>query len=350
MRRRPVCSAGMRRLAAAILLLAAPPAFPCSAFLQEGPSGPVVGKSYDWSDERGLAIVNKRGMAKRALVLSPADEPAAWRSRLASLTFNQYGRELPNGGMNEAGLVVEVLVLEDTEPEPPDDRPVVTELGLVQYLLDQAETTGEAVALARQVRVVTAYAPIHYFVCDAGGACAVLELIGGRLVVSTGAELPVRAVTNSSYAESVGALGRGGGDQSSLGRFARVAQQLRAPAQPGAPVTGALAILDSVRFRSFTKWHVVYEPAARRVHFRTRKHPALKTVSLDRFPPGCGQPVQVLDLASGASGDVTGRFVPYRPETNRALVEATLKPLRAALPPGIARRVAEHPERSTCEP
>lgn len=343
---------GMRRLAAALLLLAAPPAFPCSAFLQDGPSGPVVGKSYDWSDERGLAIVNKRGMAKRALVLSPADEPAAWRSRFASLTFNQYGRELPNGGMNEAGLVVEVLVLDDTETEPRDDRPVVTELGLVQYLLDQAETTGEAVALAKRVRVVTAYAPIHYFVCDAGGACAVLELIRGRLVVSTGEDLPVRAVTNSSYAESVGAIGRGGGDQSSLDRFARVARQLRAPAraQPGAPVPGALAILDSVRFRSFTKWHVVYEPAARRVHFRTRKHPTLKTISLDRFPPGCGEPVQVLDLASGATGDVTSQFQPYRPETNRALVEATLKPLRSALPSGIARRVAEHPDSSTCEP
>lgn len=343
---------GMRRLTAAVLLLAAPPAFPCSAFLQDGPSGPVVGKSYDWSDERGLAIVNKRGMAKRALVLSAADEPATWRSRFASLTLNQYGRELPNGGMNEAGLVVEVLVLAATETEPPDGRPVVTELDLVQYLLDQAETTPEAVSLARTVRVVTAYAPLHYFVCDAAGACAVLELIDGRLVVSTGADLPVRAVTNSAYAESVGALGRGAGDRSSLGRFATVAGQLRTPPRTrrGGPVPAALAILDSVRSPSFTKWNVVYEPAARRVHFRTRNHPALKTVSLDRFAPGCVEPAQVLDLASGATGDVTGQFVPYRPETNRALVEATLTPLRGALPPGIVQRVAEHPASSACDP
>lgn len=339
----------MRRLAAALLLLAAPPALPCSAFLRDGASGPIVGKSYDWSDERGLVVINKRGMAKRALVLSPRDEPAAWRSRFASLTFNQYGRELPNGGMNEAGLVVEVLVLSSTQTERPDGRPVVTELGLVQYLLDQAETAEDAVALAKKVRVVTAYAPIHYFVCDASAACAVLELVGGRLAVSTGQDLPVRAVTNSTYAESIRALGRAAGGRSSIGRFARVARQLRAPAG-GAPVAGALAILDSVRFADFTKWNVVYEPAARRVHFRTRSHPSLKTVALDRFPPGCEAPVQVLDLASDAAGDVTGRFVPYREEANRALVEATLAPFRAKLPPSVARRVAEHPGTLTCAP
>src|SRR5512138_3484587 len=101
----------MRVLAAAALLLAAGPALPCSAFLADAAGGPVVGKSYDWRDERGLVVVNKRGLAKRALVLSPRDRPAAWRSRYASVTFNQYGRELPNGGMNEAGLVVEVLIL-----------------------------------------------------------------------------------------------------------------------------------------------------------------------------------------------------------------------------------------------
>src|SRR5512140_604621 len=120
----------MRFLGPLLLLLAAPPARPCSAFLLDAPSGPVVAKGYDWSDERGLVVINKRGVEKRALVLAPSDTPATWRSRLASLTFNQYGRELPNGGMNEAGLVVEVLILPSTVFSAPDGRPVVTELGL----------------------------------------------------------------------------------------------------------------------------------------------------------------------------------------------------------------------------
>ena len=35
--------------------------------------------------------------------------PASWVSKYGSVTFNQYGRELPTGGMNEAGLVVETI-------------------------------------------------------------------------------------------------------------------------------------------------------------------------------------------------------------------------------------------------
>ena len=70
----------MRALLAVLLVLAARPALPCSAFLREGPADPVMGKSYDWDDERGLVLVNKRGMEKRALVLSPGQTPATWRS------------------------------------------------------------------------------------------------------------------------------------------------------------------------------------------------------------------------------------------------------------------------------
>ncbi len=229
---------GVRTLAAVLLVVAARPALPCSAFLREGPAGPVMGKSYDWDDERGLVLVNKRGMEKRALVLSPGPTPATWRSSLSSVTFNQYGRELPNGGINEAGLAVEVLVLPDTAYEKPDGRPVVTELGLVQYLLDQASTTSEAIELARKVRVAPVNARLHYFLCDAQAACATLEFLRGSLVVSTTGAMPVRAVTNSTYAASTRVLtapaekARG-----SLGRFGSCTSSAR-----GAFISGACGI------------------------------------------------------------------------------------------------------------
>jgi choloylglycine hydrolase len=335
----------MRPLAAALLLLAARPALPCSAFLLEGSAGPVVGKSYDWDDERGLVLVNKRGMAKRALVTS-ADVPAAWRSRFASLTFNQYGREQPNGGINEAGLVVEVLVLRDTEVEPPDARPAVTELGLVQYLLDQAQTVKEAIALARKVRVATAVAPLHYFVCDPSGACAVLELLGGRLTVTTGADLRVRAITNSRWADSIAALRRGDpATMSSLGRFVRLARRIATPAS----VPAAEELLGSVRFADSTQWTIVYELRARRVHFWSRRHPAPKTVALGEFPPGCESPAMTFDLASKEAGEVGPKFVPYSDEANRAMVRATLAPYRSSLPAGVAERLAAHPSTLACE-
>jgi choloylglycine hydrolase len=340
----------VRTLLAVLLAFAARPALPCSAFLREGPSGPVMGKSYDWDDERGLVLVNKRGVEKRALVLSPGQTPATWRSRLSSLTFNQYGRELPNGGVNEAGLAVEVLVLPDTAYEQPDGRSVVTELGLVQYLLDQASTTPEAVELARKVRVAPVNARLHYFLCDAQGACAALEYLRGGLVVSTADGMPVRAATNSPYAASIHMLtAPGAKTRGSLGRFARLAGQVRDASQRD-PVADAFAVLDSVRFEDSTQWQIVYELRARRVHFRSLRHPSVKTVALDGFPPACNEPVLMLDVASDRSGDVASAFVPYREEANRALVEATLLSRRAQLPPGTSQRVAAHPATLVCAP
>jgi penicillin V acylase-like amidase (Ntn superfamily) len=340
----------MRALLLAVLVLVgARPAHACSAFLREGAAGPVVGKSYDWDDERGLVLVNKRGTDKRALVLSPGQAPAAWRSRLASLTFNQYGRELPNGGINEAGLTVEVLILPETAYEEADARPAVTELGLVQYLLDQASTTAEAIALARQVRVDAVHARIHYFVCDAAASCGTLEFLGGKLVVSSGAAMPVRAATNSPYARSLQALARRGTSSGSLARFAGLAGRLRGAAASD-PVAAAFADLESVRFEGSTQWQIVYELGARRVHFRSRRHPSVKTVALGAFPPTCADPVLMLDLATDRAGDVTSSFLPYREETNRALVEATLRSRRDALPAGTWQRVAAHPGAPACSP
>lgn len=339
-----------RILAFAVAALVARPALPCSAFLVDGPDGPLVGKGYDWHDERGVLLVNPRGAGKRALVVSPADAPATWTSRFASLTFNQYGRELPNGGMNAAGLVVEVLMLPGSRFPVRDARPAVTELGLVQYLLDLAETTPEAVALAAKVRVASAYADVHYFVCDAAGACAALEFLGGRLVATSGPGMPVRALTNSTYAEASRAAAtvpaaRGGG---SLARFARLAGRIRTPVAAGDAVAGAFAILDAVRFPDSTQWNVVYEQRSRRVHFRTRSRWTVKTVALDAFPPGCAQPAPMLDLLRDGGGDVAGAFVPYTEEANRALVRGTLAPMRRELPAGTVERVATHPRTLAC--
>jgi penicillin V acylase-like amidase (Ntn superfamily) len=346
----------MRVLALFLSLAAARPSLACSAFLLDTPTGPVVGKSYDWNDERGLVIVNKRGVHKRALVLSAGDKPAAWNSRYASLTFNQYGRELPNGGINEAGLVVEVLLLPASELPSPDGRPVVTELGFVQYLLDQAETAGEALELATAVRIVTAYAKIHYFLCDASGACAVLELLGGKLVVTSGEAMPVRAITNSTYAESAAALPRapaiaalGSRSTGSTDRFVKLSRQIATPAS-GDAVAAAFAILDTVRFPRSTQWNIVYDLRQRRVHFRSRTHPAVKVVALGDFPATCAEPVMTLDLLTDRPGEARTRFVPYREETNLVLVTGTLAPLRAKLPAGIERRVATYPSTLACAP
>ena len=57
----------------------------------------------------------------------------AWTSKYGSATFNQYGREFPMGGMNEAGLVVESMMLFETEYPLPDTRSGIDPTQWIQY-------------------------------------------------------------------------------------------------------------------------------------------------------------------------------------------------------------------------
>src|SRR3712207_5256230 len=106
---------GMRfglALAGCLAVLLALPArgSACTTFCLRAGDGVVFGKNYDFSIGYGMVVTNKRGVAKTAL-LETDDRPARWVSRYGSITFNQFGRESPSGGMNEAGLVVELMWL-----------------------------------------------------------------------------------------------------------------------------------------------------------------------------------------------------------------------------------------------
>lgn len=72
----------------------------CTTFCFQNNNERIYGRNYDCFTEHYLIIVNKRGVAKTALT---EDNPAQWASQHSSITFNQYSRELPLGGMNEAG-------------------------------------------------------------------------------------------------------------------------------------------------------------------------------------------------------------------------------------------------------
>jgi len=88
--------------------------YPCSTFLLKAGQTLLVGHNLD---ERapipGHVFVNKRHVAKTAVSWASfisgkldATPPLAWTSKYASLTFNPYGREFPDDGMNEAGLFI----------------------------------------------------------------------------------------------------------------------------------------------------------------------------------------------------------------------------------------------------
>ena len=317
-----------------ILLLAAA-ALSCTSFYIYTGDEAVVGKSFDWSVCDGLVVVNKRGIAKEALVGD--DNPARWTSTYGSVTFNQYGRELPLGGINEAGLVVEVLWLKEAEYPAPDERPAVGCLQWVQYMLDTCASVEEALAAREEVRVADdGTARVHYFVADAAGGCAAVEFVAGKAVVSAGDDMPARALANNTYDESLsflstyaqmeGTPGDIAGD-GSLERFSRAAITATDfdPALLDSVTAAdyAAGVLDDVASSDHSQWRIVYDVTGGYVYWRTRENMKTRRLEPAAFDYSPATPVKIFDMNAEGFGDVTGKFVDYSYEANRALIDAS---------------------------
>lgn len=158
-------------------------------------------KNYDWNIGYGLILINKRGVAKKSASGQPENR-ASWMSRYDSLTFNQYGREFPSGGINEAGLAVELMWLDDAE-YPADPRiPSFGTLEWIQYQLDQHATVKDVVASASRV-CIASEVKLHYLVADRSGNTASIEFLNGKLVSNSGKTMPFRVLTNDPYERSL---------------------------------------------------------------------------------------------------------------------------------------------------
>ncbi len=322
----------------------------------------LVGKSYDWVFEDGLVMVNKRHMQKKALLLDPTSTGAVWTSKFGSITFNQYGREFPLGGINEAGLVVEIAWLEAAKFPKADKRPTLNELQWVQYQLDQYATVRDVAAHLEDIRIARAHAPVHYLVCDASRDCLTVEFLNGKLVTHTGSKLDVQVLANDPYAAQRKALkslqGFGGRrplpeGTDSFARYARAA--VFAHATPDSTEsdtqTGLLRlfqVLASVHQNDYSKWHISYETHEGIVSWRSSSRPLIKSVKLADFDFSCHSPVKVQPVVSEGEGSISASFEDYTTEANRRMLDISLKPIANTLPPGTLDLVAEYPETLSC--
>jgi choloylglycine hydrolase len=327
----------------------------CTAFLQQGL---IAGKNYDWHLDDGLLFVNKRGIAKRALLLDPTEKAAEWTSKYGSVTFNQYGREMPCGGMNEAGLVVETLMLTATRVPAPDERPAV--IAWMQYQLDTSATVGEVIASDRVVRLSPAMPmPVHFFVCDRQGEAAVLEFLDGKLVCHTGDRLAHPLITNSTYEESLAHLARhdgfGGtrpirkGSHHSLDRFVVAADRLktwRGDLPEQSPIAYAFETLAAVAQGQSTKWSIVYDLNGLEIHYRTQRCPATRNVRLEDLDFAPQTPVRMIAINTSATGVLNRHFVDYDADVNKWLIHycAQRTELLAQVPAALLDLLARYPE------
>ncbi len=335
----------------------------CTTFCLKDGKSLVFGRNYDWSIGYGFVMVNKRNLAKQAAnFFSPAEKPAQWVSKYGSITFNQYGKEYPMGGMNEAGLVVEVMWLAGTKFPPSDERLALGELPWVQYQLDNFASVEEVIASDSKIRIVTNSQPIHFLVSDKTGSTATIEFLDGRMVYHTEKTLPFKALTNDTYEDSIQYLrehkGFGGSkeissSEKSLDRFVRTVNMVKAyeKADKKSIVDYAFSILESTKQQRGTQWSIVYDIENMTVHFKTKNAPDLKMFRFKDFNFSCAAPSKVINMHVDKTGDIGPYFFDYSTAVNRELIGASFKGTEflSTVPDEGLDQLSRYPESFRCQ-
>jgi choloylglycine hydrolase len=259
--------------------------------------------------------------------------------------------------MNETGLVIEQLWLDETQYPKADSRPTVGTQEWIQYQLDNSATIAEVIKNAEKIRI-TSEVKVHYLASDKAGDTATIEFLNGKLIAHTGTGVAVRTLTNDTYENSLNyskttspekALTSG-----SLDRFTRAAGMTKEfekqPKSEREAVDYAFEILSNTAQKEYTQWSIVYDQKRGKIYFRTLQSPGVKMFDAKSFDYSCSTAVKMFDANSKESGDVTGKFTSYTRRANRDLIERSFNgtDFLKSIPAEARDFVAAYPEGFTC--
>lgn len=330
--------------AVALAFFLAPTAGACTRALYFGKEGQVVtGRTMDWMEDLLSNLwIFPRGMARDGGL---GDASLKWTSKYGSVVASVYEGGTGDG-MNEKGLVANMLYLAESEyPPTTDTRPAVVITAWAQYVLDNFATVEEAVAELKKeaFRMVTVEAPngsagtVHLSISDPSGDSAIFEYIKGKLVIHHGRQYQV--MTNSpvfdeqlalnKYWEQIGGTVMLPGTNRAADRFARASFYVNACNQSADPREAVASVFSVMRNASVprgistpaqpnissTIWRTVSDQKNRIYYFENTASPSLLWVKLGEIDFGPGSGVRKLTIVGNPDlgGDQTARFVPAEP-------------------------------------
>jgi choloylglycine hydrolase len=274
-------------------------------------------------------------------IVNSSEKPIKWVSKFGSITFNQIGRELPFGGINESGLVVEHMTLDETVYPSADNRYAIGAFQWIQFQLDNYSTVEEVVNSDTLLRISDTNSKIHFLVCDRSGNTAVIEFLNGKMVCKQGKDLPIPALANSTYDESLSCYKNDGSTLSnpSIGHFCTAARQINHvnTVSEDSTVAFGFKALNMVSQQLFTKWSIVYDIFAMRIYIKIFEtpiiqgenkiflkqppyDPATKVIDFKTFDFNCSVTAKVFDLNSNYNNEVNQYFIPYSTDVNKEFI------------------------------
>ena len=305
----------------------------------------VTGRSMDWRVEIGTNLwVLPRGVARTGLA---GPDSLTWTSRYGSVVATGYDISTTDG-MNEAGLVANLLWLVESEYPVGGSGPALSVALWAQYVLDTFATVAAAVTAltADPLQVLTAEVPgqdrlatLHLSLSDASGDSAIVEYIGGRQVIHHSSRYTV--MTNSpifdkqlaiaEYWKEIGGTVMLPGTSRAADRFVRASFYIDAIPRTADPMLAAAQVFSVVRNASVpygiataeepnissTRWRTVADHKDRRYFFESALSPNTFWVDLAELDFTEGARTRRLALGEGEStvyaGDTSGLFEAAEP-------------------------------------
>ena len=326
----------------------------CTTFFIHLNGKMVFGRNYDWVADEGMVCTNQRALAKTSMKM-PDGNTISWVSRYGSITFNQYGKEFPTGGMNEKGLVVELMWLDATVYPEPDERPSIGVLQWIQYQLDNYSSVEEVIKSDSMIRITSRGTPLHYLIADANGQVATIEFLKGKLNVHYGKSLPFPVLTNDTYDHSLNSHSnaRSNGNNS-LERFStacKMITQLKLDSSAKSLVSESFGILNTVAQGDHTKWSIVYDLTEKKIWFRTQECRQLKSISFAAFDFSCQFPSRYISMNGKERGDISQRLSKFSNRINQEILETAARESSSRV--GISRsqisRILAYPGTIICK-
>lgn len=299
----------------------------CSTFMLHKGDNLIFGHNLNEGDVGvpGILFVNKRGVFKtgRSLnelmskeVTSPSN--LTWISRYGSLTFNNFGKDLPDGGMNETGFYIWEMNEASDYPKG-DSLQKLSQMGWMQYLLDNCSTLDEALEMTKGIEIDGW--TWHYFLADASGDCASLAFVDGKMKINRGQKMPVKALFNTPYDREMEVAkyfkNFGGQYEVALNspkvpRFVKTDFLLKNYDTSKNAVDYGFYMLDQIKVNDIPEWSIIFDAKTQKVYFRTRINPSIKELSFSDvdFSAQAGPClIQNMDIEKG--GNVLDLLHPY---------------------------------------
>jgi penicillin V acylase-like amidase (Ntn superfamily)/uncharacterized protein (DUF2141 family) len=247
----------------------------------------LLGKNFDWTFDQGYIVKNVKNTTKVAYYTHNGT-PASWTSKYGNITFNQNGKEMPYGGMNEKGLVVEMLWLEDTGYNISEGKTYLNELEWIQYQLDNFQTVDEVVSHIENLKIYPIKGKIHYILADSQGKSVIIEYVDGKAKIYEKEVNSCQVITNKSvvysekYIENIKGIKKN--NTSTTYRYHKLEKQIKELQHPGdfSEIT-AFQLLKSVNIPKGefkTVWTIVYNIENKSISFFSHSHKKIKQINL----------------------------------------------------------------------